>query len=38
MTALAVLVLVVVMGPLACLYGVDSRLVRERGWFGGPRR
>ena len=38
MAALAVLVFLVVIGPLSYLYGVDSRLVGERGFYGSPRR
>ncbi len=38
MAALAIIALLVVIGPLACFYGVDSRLLGDRGWFGDPRR
>jgi hypothetical protein len=38
MTALVVLVLLVVLGALSPVYGVDSRLLRDRGWYGDPRR
>jgi hypothetical protein len=38
MAALAVLTFLVVMGALSPLYGVDSRLLGDRGWYGSPRR
>lgn len=38
MAGLAVLAFLVVIGPLSLAYGVDSRLLRDRGWFGDPRR
>ena len=37
MTALLVVVLVVLIGPLAVIYGADSRL-RDDGWKGWPHR
>jgi hypothetical protein len=36
--ALAILAFFVVVGPLAYFYGVDSRRLGDRGWFGDPRR
>jgi hypothetical protein len=37
MTALAVLVLLVLLAPLSYVYGVDSRRLSDRGWFGDWR-
>jgi len=38
MAGIAVLAFLVLIGPLAYFYGVDSRRIADRGWFGGPRR
>ena len=38
MTALAIVAFLIVVGPLAWFYGVDSRLLGDKGWFGDPRR
>ncbi len=38
MAGLVVLAFIVLVGPLSCVYGVDSRLLHDRGWFGDPRR
>jgi hypothetical protein len=38
MGALFVIVFVLVVGPLALLYGVDSRRSDERGWWPGTQR
>jgi hypothetical protein len=37
MAALVILVFLVVVGPLAYFYGVDSRLLSDRGWFPDRR-
>ena len=39
MVAVIVIVLIVLAGPLALLYGADSRVYEERTrrWFPGPR-
>ena len=38
MTGFIVLALLVLIGPLSYLYGVDSRRYDDRGWFGSRRR
>lgn len=38
MAAIVVLTFLVLIGPLAYFYGVDSRRIGDRGWMGGPRR
>jgi hypothetical protein len=38
MAAIVILAFLVLIGPLACLYGVDSRRITDRGWMAGPRR
>lgn len=38
MGAYFVLIFTLVVGPLALLYGVDSRRWDERGWPGAPRK
>lgn len=38
MAGLVVLAFIVLVGPLSYVYGVDSRLLRDRGWYGDPRR
>lgn len=38
MAAVVVLTFLVLIGPLACFYGVDSRRIGDRGWMAGPRR
>jgi hypothetical protein len=37
MAAIIVLAFLVLIGPLACLYGVDSRLLSDRRWFPDRR-
>jgi hypothetical protein len=37
MTALIVLALFVLIGPLSYFYGVDSRRLGDRGWVAGRR-
>jgi hypothetical protein len=37
MTGLIVLAFLVVIGPLSYSYGVDSRRLGDRGWFGKRR-
>ena len=37
MTALIVLAFLVLIGPLSYFYGVDSRLLADRGWFPDRR-
>jgi hypothetical protein len=37
MAAILVLVFLVLVGPLAYLYGVDSRLLGDRGWIARRR-
>lgn len=37
MLALIVLAFLVLIGPMAYFYGVDSRVSGERGWVGGRR-
>jgi hypothetical protein len=38
MGAFIVLAFLVLVGPLSYFYGVDSRHLDDRGWFGSPRR
>jgi hypothetical protein len=38
MAAIVILTFLVLIGPLALLYGVDSRRVTDRGWMAAPRR
>jgi hypothetical protein len=38
MGSFIVLAFLVLVGPLAYFYGVDSRPLGDRGWFGSPRR
>ena len=38
MAGIVVLTFFVLIAPLAYLYGVDSRRIGDRGWFGSPRR
>jgi hypothetical protein len=38
MGALLIMVFVLAVGPLALLYGVDSRRSDERGWWPGTQR
>lgn len=38
MTSLVVLALIVLLAPLSYFYGVDSRRLDDRGFFGAPRR
>lgn len=38
MAAIIVLAFLVLVGPLAYFYGVDSRLLGDRGFAGDPRR
>lgn len=38
MAAIVILTFLVLIGPLAYLYGVDSRHLTDRGWMAGPRR
>jgi hypothetical protein len=37
-TTLVVLALIVLLAPLSYYYGVDSRRLDDRGFFGAPRR
>jgi len=37
-TGIIVLAFLVLIGPLAYFYGVDSRRIGDRGWMAGPRR
>jgi hypothetical protein len=34
---LLVLFFIVLVGPLSYFFGVDSRRMTDRGWFGSPR-
>ena len=38
MAAILVLAFLVLVGPLSYLYGVDSRLLSDRGWMAARRR
>ena len=38
MFGIVVLAFIVLMAPLAYFYGVDSRLLSDRGWMGRRRR
>ena len=38
MAGVVVLGFVLLVGPLSYFYGVDSRLLRDRGSYGDPRR
>ena len=38
MGALLIMLFVLAVGPLALLYGVDSRRSDERGWWPGTRK
>jgi hypothetical protein len=38
MAAIVILAFLVLIAPLAYLYGVDSRRVADRGWMAAPRR
>jgi hypothetical protein len=38
MTGYFVLAFIVLMAPLSYFYGVDSRLLSDRGWMADPRR
>jgi hypothetical protein len=37
MGAVVILAFLVLIGPLSYVFGVDSRLSTDRGWFGAPR-
>ena len=38
MAGIAILAFLVLMAPLSYFYGVDSRRLSDKGWFGSPRR
>jgi hypothetical protein len=38
MAAIVILTFLVLIGPVAYLYGADSRRMTDRGWMAGPRR
>ncbi len=38
MAGMVVLAFLVLIGPLAYVYGVDSRRIGDRGWMAGRRR
>jgi hypothetical protein len=38
MATIVILTFLVLIGPLAYLYGVDSRRISDRGWMAAPRR
>ena len=38
MVEIVILAFLVLIGPLAYLYGVDSRRIADRGWMAGVRR
>ncbi len=38
MAVIVVLAFLVLIGPLAYVYGVDSRRIGDRGWMAAPRR